>query len=133
VKGIPERRRTTVNLWAIAVSVVSVFVLSSVYYGVAGHGAGDEAGGGRPAPWQVVLELCRSALVAVALAGLVDRMDLGLGGALVLGLVAWTAFPFVLLSGSVMWDRVPLRTAATHAGDWFLKLLVITAIVGVWR
>ena len=118
------------NWSAIAVCVVSVFVLSSVYYSLTGHEAGD---GSRPAPWQVVLELCRSALVTVVLAGLVDRMDLGLGGALVLGLAVWTAFPFVLLTGSVMWDRVPLRIAATHAGDWLLKLLVITAIVGAWR
>jgi len=39
----------------------------------------------------------------------------------------------VLLSGSVMWDKVPWRIAATHGGDWLLKLLVIGAVVGAWR
>jgi len=119
-----------VNWLAIAVSVVTVFVLSSVYYSVVGHQAGD---GTRPAPWQVLLELCRSALVVIVFAALADRLGLGFGGALVLALVLFAAFPFVLLSGSVMWDKVAWRIAATHAGDWLLKLLVIAAIVGAWR
>jgi hypothetical protein len=118
------------NWLAVVVTVVAVFVLSSVYYSVLGHEAGD---GGRPAPWQIGLELCRSALVTVMLAVLVSRMDLGLGGGLLLALAAWVAFPFVLLSGSVMWDKVPWRIAATHGGDWLLKLLVIGAVVGAWR
>ncbi len=117
------------NWLAIAVSVVTVFVLSSVYYSVVGHQAGD----GRPAPWQVVVELGRGAVVAIVLAGLVDRLGLGFGGALVLALMLFAGFPFVLLSGSVMWDKVSWRVAATHAGDWFVKLLVIGAIVGAWR
>lgn len=54
------------------------------------------------------------------------------GSAVVLGLVLWTGFPLVLLSGSVMWDRVPPVTALLHAGDWLLKLLAISAIVGMW-
>lgn len=118
------------NWLAVAVAVVSAFVVSSVYYSVAGHEAGD---GSRPAPWQILAELGRSALVTILLAVLVVRMDLGFAGAVLLGLAAWAGFPFVLLSGSVMWDRVAVRVAATHAGDWLLKLLVITAIVGAWR
>lgn len=118
------------NWLAVAVAVVSAFVMSSVYYSVAGHEAGD---GSRPAPWQVLAELGRSLLVTILLAVLVARMDLGFGGALLLGLATWVGFPFVLLSGAVMWDREPVRVAATHAGDWLLKLLLITAIVGSWQ
>lgn len=118
------------NWLAVAVTVVAAFVLSSTYYAVVGHEAGD---GSRPAPWQIGVELCRSALVTIVLAVLVSRMDLGIGGGLLLGLAAWVAFPLVLLSGSVVWDRVPVRIAATHAGDWLLKLLLITAVVSAWR
>jgi hypothetical protein len=32
----------------------------------------------------------------------------------------------------MMWDKVPTVTAVLHAGDWLLKLLVISAIVGLW-
>ena len=45
--------------------------------------------------------------------------------------VSSVGFPFVLLTGSMIWDKVP-ATAALHADDWLLKLVVITAIVGVW-
>jgi hypothetical protein len=32
----------------------------------------------------------------------------------------------------MLWDRVPAVTALLHAGDWLLKVLVISAIVGLW-
>lgn len=38
----------------------------------------------------------------------------------------------VLLTGSIMWEKAPTVTALVHAGDWLLKLLVISAIVGLW-
>lgn len=118
------------NWLAIAVSVVTVFVLSSGYYTVF---SGALATTDRPAPWQIAAELGRSAIVTIVLAGLIDRLDLGFGGALLLALALWVAFPFVLLTGSVMWDKVAWRTAATHAGDWLLKLLAIAAILGAWQ
>jgi hypothetical protein len=43
----------------------------------------------------------------------------------------WLGFPLVLLTGSMIWDRVPTVTALLHAGDWLLKLLVISVIVGL--
>jgi hypothetical protein len=33
----------------------------------------------------------------------------------------------------VIHENVPLRLATIHAGDWLMKLVVITAVVGVWR
>jgi Domain of unknown function (DUF1905) len=48
---------------------------------------------------------------------------------LLLGL-ALTVLPIVLLAGSMLWEDVPARTAATHALDWIIKLVSIGAIVG---
>jgi hypothetical protein len=42
-------------------------------------------------------------------------------------------FPVVLLSGSVIWEKVPAKLAAMHSGDWLVKLLVVSVIVSVWR
>jgi Protein of unknown function (DUF1761) len=50
-----------------------------------------------------------------------------------LGLALWVAFPVMLLLGSVVHEKVPWRLAALHAGDWLVKLLVISLIVGIWR
>ncbi len=39
----------------------------------------------------------------------------------------------MLLAGSVIWENVPWKLAALHAGDWLVKLLVIAVIVSVWH
>ncbi|WP_147251537.1 DUF1761 domain-containing protein [Blastococcus sp. TBT05-19] len=123
---------------AVAVVVASVlaFVASSVYYAVTApiesRILGDRAlDRGRPAPWKVAAELLRTAVVAGVFAGIAERADLlSLPGCLLLALVLWVGFPAVLLTGSVTWEKVPPVTAAMHAGDWLLKLLLIGAVVG---
>ena len=35
----------------------------------------------------------------------------------------------VLLTGSVVHEKVPWRLAAIHGGDWLLKLLLVSAVV----
>ncbi|BDD83875.1 hypothetical protein TPB0596_36380 [Tsukamurella pulmonis] len=45
--------------------------------------------------------------------------------------VLWVAFPLVLLTGSIIWERVPWQTAAIHAGDWLLKLVLIAIVLGL--
>jgi hypothetical protein len=127
-------------VWSVVVSAVVVFVVSSIWYVVFAKrraallGETALAAGERPPVRNVVLELLRSALVAGVIAGLAAQLEIdNVGEALVLGLVLWVGFPFVLLSGSVLWDKVDWRLAATHAGDWLLKLLVISLIVGLFR
>jgi len=120
----------------IAAAVVAAFVLSSVYYTVATpferRALGDRAlDRGRPAPWQIAAELLRTAAVAGVYAWIAVAADLlALPGTLLLALVLWIGFPVVLLTGSVAWEKVPPVTAALHAGDWLLKLLLIGAVLG---
>lgn len=91
---------------------------------------GAQAGSGRPAPWQIMVELLRSAVTATLVAGLLDATGhRGPAAGALLGLALW-ALPLVLLTGSVVWEHVPVRDAARHAGDWLIKLLAIGAIVG---
>jgi hypothetical protein len=54
-------------------------------------------------------------------------------GALRLGPVLWVGFPFVLLTGAIMWEDVPRKLAAIHAGDWLVKMALITAILSAWH
>jgi hypothetical protein len=35
--------------------------------------------------------------------------------------------------GSILWEKVPFKMAAIHAGDWLVKLVLLAVIVGVWR
>lgn len=120
----------------IAAAAVAAFVASSVYYALAspverkvlGDAALDR---GRPTAWKVVAELLRTMLVAATFAWIAAQAHrLSLPDALTLALVLWVGFPVTLLTGSVAWEKVAPVTAAMHAGDWLLKLLLIAAIVG---
>jgi hypothetical protein len=76
------------------------------------------------------VELVRSATVATAVAVLAERTGSRRsrdGTRLALGL--WAAFPAVLLTGSVVHERVPWQQAAIHGGDWLVKLLLVGSVV----
>jgi hypothetical protein len=39
----------------------------------------------------------------------------------------------MILVGAVVWDNVPLKLTAIHAGDWLPKLPLMAVIVEVWH
>ena len=118
-------------VFGIALAAVAAFIASSAYYAgaspverkVLGDAALDR---GRPTAWKIVAELLRTMLVAAIFAWVAAQADrLSFPDAVPLALVLWA-----LLTGSVAWEKVAPVTAAMHAGDWLLKLLLIAAIVG---
>ena len=121
----------------ILIAAVGAFVLSSVYYTVVtplerrsvGPAALDR---GRPTAAKVLTELTRTAVVAATFAWVAAQADLlALPQTLLLAVVLWVGFPAVLLTGSMIWEKVPPATAAMHAGDWLLKLLLVGVIIGL--
>jgi hypothetical protein len=128
-----------INLWAVVVATVAAFVASSVYYTALDRlrtallGTAPAAQD-RPPAWKIAAELTRSLVIATSLAVAVGALGVtGIGGVLLLGLGVWLAFPVTILTGSVVWDDVPWRLAALHAGDWLLKAVLVTLVVGLWR
>ena len=126
-----------VNFLAVAVASLAAFFLSSAWYIVFAGQTADASSGrddGQPEPWRILVELARSAVVASLLAGLTVQLGITTGtGSGLLALTMWIGFPVVLLTGSVIWENVPVKTAALHAGDWFLKLVLIAVVVGMWQ
>ncbi|HEY1178211.1 MAG TPA: DUF1761 domain-containing protein [Phytomonospora sp.] len=120
----------------VAVASVAAFVMSSVYYALTAPLERKALGGaaldrGKPVAWKVVAELLRTAVVATVFAWIASEAGwLSLPGSLVFALVLWVGFPVVLLTGSVAWEKAAPVTAAMHAGDWLLKLLLIAVAVG---
>jgi hypothetical protein len=99
-----------------------------------GHAARGYADPGRPPAWKILVELVRSLVVAALLAGFAEQIGIDdWAGAVLLGLASWIGFPLVLCTGAIIWENVPWRLAAIHAGDWLPKLVVIAVIVSVWR
>ena len=125
------------NYLAIVVATVAVFVVSSVYYILlAGQLVGLSpawADASRPPAWKIAQEPLRIFVTAVVVAGLTGLLGIAdVSGAMRLAIALWVAFPAMLLAGSMIRENVPLKLAAIHAGDWLVKLGVITVIVGVW-
>ena len=129
------------NYWAVIVAVIATSVASAVWYTVFSHqyfelrgiDPNDTVATAMPA-WQVPALLVRHLLVALVLSHLVVRLGIAdWKNALQLGFLLWLGFPVVLLAGAVINDNVPWMLAAIHGGDWLVKLLLITVILGVWR
>ena len=131
------------GVWAVLAATAAAFVVGFAWYAlVAGRLAAvatDVTGGAGAAaeqspPWKLLVELARCLVIAVVMAWLSARVAVDdVGGALLLGAVAWVGFPLVLLAGSVLWEGVPVGRATVHAGDWLVKLLAVAVIVSVWR
>jgi hypothetical protein len=128
-----------VNLLAVAAATVVAFVLSSAWYvaladQLAAVSPAAAAAGDRVPPWTVAAELLRSLVAVTVVAGLAAETGTDdWSGGLWLGLALWVGFPLVLWAGAMLHERAPWRLAAIHAGDWLVRLLVVTVIVSVWR
>lgn len=80
------------------------------------------------------VELLRTLVVVVVVAGLASQTGTDeWSGGLVLGTALWIGFPLMLWAGAILHERVPWKLAAIHAGDWLIKLAVVTVIVSVWQ
>jgi transposase len=83
---------------------------------------------------QALAELVRNLILACVLAFLVSRLDVNsVASACSLALALWVGFPLILLTGSVMYEKVPWKLAAIHAGDWLIKLVLIMSILALWQ
>ena len=127
------------KLAAVGAAALAAFVFSTVWYIVFAKPRRELSDAaavttGRPQPLKIAGELIRNILLAYVLAYLLAETGVTVvGGTMRLGLILWIGFPVVLLTGSVMWEDVPWRLAAIHAGDWLAKLLVMILIVDLLR
>ncbi|HEV2030403.1 MAG TPA: DUF1761 domain-containing protein [Candidatus Dormibacteraeota bacterium] len=72
-------------------------------------------------------------VIAFVLAQLLLHLDVvDWTRALLLGAGLWIAFPALVVASSIVWENVPRKLGAIHAGDWLAKLLVMALILAVW-
>ena len=127
-----------INFLAVVMAAVAAFILSGIWYAVFGNQLARlhlaYADSGSISACDVFVELARNLVVALALAWLLDQVGVeDWAQAALVGFVLWFGIAVVLLIGSVYHEKVPVKLAAIHAGDWLLKLVVIAIIVGVWQ
>ncbi|SRR6266567_432526 len=128
-----------INVVAVVVAALAAFVASAVWYMVFGRelakvSAAFAKGLQQRQPWKLLGVLVQSLVLALVLAyllGLIGKIDWL--GALGIGVLLWVGLAAMQWVGSIMWENVPLKMAAIHAGDWLVKLVLIAVIIGVWR
>jgi Protein of unknown function (DUF1761) len=128
----------------VLVAAAAVFVLGWLWYSpllfykpwmrLRGLDPAAAMAGAKMPVGKLVIELVRCVILACVIALLVALVGVGTWtGAVELGFSLWIGFPVILLTGSVLWDNVPWKVAAIHAGDWLVKMLVIPLIVSLWH
>ena len=124
-----------INFLAVVVAAALAFVASAVWYIVFGKqlttvSAAFAQGLQKRQPWKLLGVMAQS-LVLAYLLGLVGKVDWL--GALGVGVLLWIGLAAMQWVGSLMWENVPVKMAAIHAGDWLLKLVLTVVIVGAWH
>lgn len=128
-----------INFLAVTVAAVAAFVASAVWYIVFGKelakvSAAFAEGLKNRQPWKMLAVIAQSFVIALVLAyvlGLIGTLDWI--GALRVSVLLWLGLAAMQWVGSMLWEKVPLKMAAIHAGDWLVKLVLIAVIIGVWR
>ncbi len=129
----------SINYLALIVVSILAFIASMVWYISFGKQLpklNPKAYGEmkKPKPVEMLIEILRNIVLAFVIAYLVSHFGVtSFMGGLTLGLILWLGFPFILLSGSVMHEKVPAKLALIHAGDWLIKILLMTTILGMWH
>ena len=133
-----------VNFVAVLVAAVAAFVLGWLWYSpllffkpwmrLRGMDPVAAMAGAKMPAGKLLIELGRCFVLAYVIARLVAQLGVsGWMGAAHFGLFMWIGFPVIILTGSVLWENIPWKVAAIHAGDWLVKLLVVPIIVTMWR
>lgn len=128
----------SVNFLAIVGATIVAFLFSSAWYIALNSQrrrfSPAATAEGRPSAWMMPVEIIRTLVLALIIAGVVSRLAItNVAGAVLFAAVMWIGFPVILLSGSVLYEKVPWQLAAIHAGDWLGKLLIVTIAVSLWR
>lgn len=121
------------NIWAILAATIIAFIVSAIYYIILAKQREKVSPSGKekPSPKQALLEILRTLVLTSILAYVAGLSSVD--NSLLLAVLLWLAFPVVLLAGSVMYEKAPVKLAVIHAGDWFIKLIIITRILDTWK
>ena len=132
-----------VNLLALAVAVLTAFIVSGLWYSPLLFGRqwlalrgkdASTAKGKKMTAARMIGEIVRVLIIAFVLSHFVSVLGVeSILGAIELALWIWVGFYAIILAGSVIHDQVPWKLAAIHAGDGLVRIILITIIISVWK
>lgn len=129
-----------INYWAVIVAAVAGFIGSSVWYVVFGNELAKvspvfaQLQAQKPAAWRMLAVFAGSLVLSLVVAYVIGlKEDVTWMSAVGIGCLLWLGLSAMQWVSSMVWEKVPLTMAAIHAGDWLVKLVIISVIVGAWR
>jgi hypothetical protein len=128
------------NYLAIFIAAIAAFVFSSLYYsplllgGVWRTVDPVVTATAKPSAAKAVIEFVRTLLITLVMARILATLQVvEWKTAVQLELLLWFGFSALMWVGAIMWEKTPWPVAAIHSGDWLVKTVLITFILGVWR
>ena len=128
-----------INYLAVVVAGIVAFVASAIWYIVFGKEMAKVSTAfaeqqQRPAPWKMGAVIVQSIVIAFVLAYIIARSgSTGWLDAAWIGFILWLGLSAMQWVGSMLWENVPFKMALIHGGDWLLKMVLISIIVGIWK
>lgn len=127
----------------IIVATIAAVLFSAVYYIILNRQvvaaratiyAGERSKRPSMTVTKLTIEIVRTFVVGLFVAYAIALLNLlYIQQAVMLALWLWIAFPVVLLVGSVVHEKLPVKLAIIHAGDWLVKLAILVVILTLWR
>ena len=129
-----------INYLAVVVAGFVAFGASAIWYMVFGKElakvstAFAEQQQKKPVPWKMGVVIAQSIVIALVLAYIINRSGANdVPGALWIGFVLWFGLSAMQWVGSMLWEKSPLKMALIHGGDWLMKIILISFIIGIWK
>lgn len=120
------------NYFSLILGTITCFIVGAMYYTIFGSELtkySTAIAEHQDKTVSAVVELLRCLILSVVLLKLVNGLDTkDWRKALKLGLLLWIGFPLVLWLGAIIHENTPVILAIIHAGDWLIKLVVITTL-----
>lgn len=123
----------------VIVAVLAAFAVSSIWYSPLLFGKQwitlrsqwmHIAPNPHIASWKPLAEIARETIVAYVLSRFIKQQAIDrLTSALSLGFWVWLGFPVTMMVGASLWDDKPWALSLIHGGDWFTKMLGMTAVI----
>jgi hypothetical protein len=128
-----------INFAAVIVAGFVAFIASAVWYVVFGKEMAKVSTAfaeqqQKREPWKMGVVILQSILIAAVLAYIIARSGVNNGlDAVWIGFVLWFGLSAMQWVGSMLWEKAPLKMALIHGGDWLMKIVLISLILGIWK
>lgn len=128
------------SYWAILAAAIAAFVFSSLYYsplllgGVWRRVDPVATASAKASGAKALIEFVRTVVITLVIARVLSMLQVAnWKSAVQLAVLLWLGFSAAMWVGAIMWEKTPWTVAAIHSGDWLIKTVIISFILGVWR